>query len=468
VRLRRLQHGLLCGLLDAVQHCLQLGTRGIGVAHDRVQRNLHLRRPVRLGLGRAQVRFQRGHPFRRRAPFGLGGFHHPNGLGGDRTLDIGQLPAQAFRVRVVRTQPRLLRLKLPGELVLLGAQLHHRGRDRRERPGTRASTRGIQLRIRTGQVAARLHQVLTQMADLFDVGAGVHALRQPVAGAVGRDLVFLPPHLHSQLGGALFQPFGRSVHRAVLGGELVLHIDVHRVVHRRGGDDRILGGERHLDDMREAHGAGVQGRLHRDHRGVPVGIQHRSGQPHIRRLVDLHAQEPAQGVDHALAQAGRAQGVVEFRIVVEIATFGHPLGDSQALQDLGLAGHDGVGRRVGLQDALQLADLVLAGLVEQRAGRGKARGHLPDRHQGEQRHQHDAQHERHGPAPQNRNDRPNVQAVVSRCRRGRSAAGNMFGACDFGRAVEHRREGPQGRGDRTIPVRRMPHGNASGPELTSR
>ena len=50
-------------------------------------------------------------------------------------------------------------------------------------------------------------------------------------------------HLLAQLGDPLVQPLGGAVHRAVLRRVLVLDVDVHRVVDRGGGEQRVLGGE---------------------------------------------------------------------------------------------------------------------------------------------------------------------------------------------------------------------------------
>ena len=84
------------------------------------------------------------------------------------------------------------------------------------------------------------------MRDLLRVQPRVHPLGEPVFRAIRRDFVFGLADFITQDLGALIQPGGGPADGGGLRAELILDIDVHRIVHRRGGNNRIFSGERHF------------------------------------------------------------------------------------------------------------------------------------------------------------------------------------------------------------------------------
>ena len=122
-------------------------------------------------------------------------------------------------------------------------------------------------------------------------------------------------------------------------------------------------------------------------RRIARRIQPRSGQDTApvraaTRTARWHRRQRA-----ARSQRRRPQRPLNSGLREQIEPIGDLLDDGHAAQHLGLARHHGVGDRIDPQDALQFAHLVLAGVVEQRAGCGVARRELRDRDQGQQRAQ---------------------------------------------------------------------------------
>ena len=240
MRLRRFDGSLLPRALHAVEHRLKLLARRIDVALHRVQCHLRRGTPIRRLFPIPQVLLERCDAFPRGAQFGFCGGDDPGDFRRDRTLGVGVLALQTKRLRMVGPEPALLGLNLCGYLVLERAKLHHARRDRRLGRRAGAAAGGVQLCLGVAQRGTGVHQILGEVADLLRIHPGVHALRQALARAVGGDAVLAVVHVFPQFGGALVQPFGRPIHRAMLRRVLVLDIDVHRVVDRGGGDLRVL------------------------------------------------------------------------------------------------------------------------------------------------------------------------------------------------------------------------------------
>ena len=129
-------------------------------------------------------------------------------------------------------------------------------------------------------------------------------------------------------------------------------------------------------------------RLHREQGGVTGSVVGWTSEAGLTVAQD-RCEPRMDCLDRSLHVAVWTQSGIEFRVVVEVPALGHALHDVQAAQDFRLAGHDRLGGRIDLQDALQLADLVLARLVDQRAGGGVGRRDLLDGDEREQRPQQD-------------------------------------------------------------------------------
>ena len=132
---------------------------------------------------------------------------------------------------------------------------------------------------------------------------------RPWLRAVGGDAILAVAHLLAQFGGALVQPLGGAVHRAMLRRVLVLDVDVHRVVHRGGGDQRVSAVKLHFQHAGEFHRVRVERLLHREQGGVAAGVVGWAGERGLRGGWD--GGEPCpDGVDraHAGGRAGAGRG----------------------------------------------------------------------------------------------------------------------------------------------------------------
>jgi hypothetical protein len=366
---------------------------------------------------------------------GFRGTHDTRGLRRDGALQAADLPPQRQRVRMVRSEPSLVRLPLRFRLVELRAQLHHAGCDRCLRFGAGTAACRIQPSFRIRQLRLRVCQVFRQMADLFRLQPAVHALRKSMTVAVGGDVVLAGADLVTQRLGAFVEPAGGGGHGFAFRAVLILDVDIHRLVYRGGGQNRVFAGELHLDDARILHRVRIQRGAYRQQRVDPAVVH--AGADDVGRRLGPQAQAP----QHAMQQAGRAQGVVEFRVVKEVELVGDALGDMQAVQDFGLARHHCLGGRVGLQDALQLPALVLARLVHQRAGGGVGRGDPIDGDQRADRDQQRAGEEGVPPSPQHAQHGVDGELLV---RAGTALAlpGRRQGGHRSGGFVQHRRSRP--------------------------
>ncbi len=211
----RLDRWLLCCLLNALEHRLQLPARCVRVAQHRVQRDPCLRVTRGLGLLLTQVVLQRNHALPIRTHFGIDGGNNPADLRGNGAIHIGELGTGRLNVRVAGTEASERRLQLRGQLVVVRPQLHNRRCDRRLRGGAGPAAGGVQLPFRLGQRAAGTHQVFGQQADLFAVEPRVHAFHQAVLGTVPRNGILVSPHVLAQFFPSLIQPFTRLGDRAV-------------------------------------------------------------------------------------------------------------------------------------------------------------------------------------------------------------------------------------------------------------
>jgi len=140
-------------------------------------------------------------------------------------------------------------LQLGGQLIVACAQLHHGRRDGGLRCGASPAAGGVQLALCLGQGTAGAGQVLGQQADLLAVEPGVHTLDQPLAGAVLGNIIFLLADRLAQLDRALLQPVPRPRHGTEFRGQLGPHVGVHCVIFRGRGQNRVLGGERYLQNV---------------------------------------------------------------------------------------------------------------------------------------------------------------------------------------------------------------------------
>ena len=250
--------------------------------------------------------FQRSHAFGRRVLLGFRRGDDTGDLGVQRALAVGVLPVQALHVGMGAAQPDLLRLDLPGQLLLLRAQLRHRRRDRGLGLGARPAARGIQPRVGGGSVGLGLRQILGQMGDFLGLGAGMHALAQRVSGAIAGHALFHVMHLPAQVGGLLLQQAGGAVDGAMLGSVLLLDVGVHGVVDRRRGHHRVIGDECDLHHVGGADGGGMQRVLHRQQRPVRA-----TGPGPVRRSrsggssVSIPSSDRTVG-DRSMDQAGRS------------------------------------------------------------------------------------------------------------------------------------------------------------------
>ena len=110
------------------------------------------------------------------------------------------------------------------------------------------------------------------MADLFGIQVSVHALEQMVFGAVVGDLGFPRFGVAAQCRGLGAQMFGGLACGGGLRRVLVLYIDIHRGVDRRRRDQRVMGGECHLQHAGEARRFGVQRLFDREQHRLPVRV----------------------------------------------------------------------------------------------------------------------------------------------------------------------------------------------------
>ena len=442
MRVRRFDRRLLRGLLDALEHRLQQAAGCVRVAQHRVERHLCLRVDRHLRLLIAQVALQRLHALAVGADIGIDRGHDPADLGCDGTVHIGKLRTDRHDIRVAGAQAPLHRLQLRRQLIMAYAERRHGRRDRRLCGSADAASRGIQFALGFGERVAGARQVLGQQADLLAVEPRVHALDQAVLGPVAGDIVLLPPHIPAQFLAPLLQPFARLGDSAVFRAELGFHIDIHRDVHRRSGDHRVFSAERYLEDMRRLHRRHGQRGLHGTESGVACTAQRGPGQLAGRRRRGFGHHSPERG-QHSFRPRPRAQGRIEFRVGLQVQPTGHLLDHRHAAQHLGLARHHRIGDGVDPQDALHLAQLVLARVVEQRAGGGIARRELCDRDKGQQRAQQDRCQQEPLAASQDGEDGGAVQcrriADIDRHARGGTVAPDRPGrlGCSFW-SVEHR------------------------------
>ena len=333
-------------------------------------------------------------------------------------------------------------LQLPGELALLRPQLHDGWGDGRLRGRAGLAACGIQPAGGDGEVTAGARQVFGEIADLLGVERRVHAFDHAFPGPVGGDAILAGAHLGAQFLRAALQPVVRAMHGAEFHAQLLPDVGVHRVVDGGGGQHGILRRERDLqhagqfqriDDKRVLHGA-QRGVAH----GVKVGAD---GGVSAQARGTGRQQSPDAACD-ALGQGRPPQRRVEFRIVEQVQPGCHLLHHRHAVQDFRLGRHHRLGERVGAQDALQFAHVVLAGVVEQGAGRGVARRDLLDRDEAQQRDQQDRGEQRQLAPAQDGEDRRSAQrgrrVLVIRCpSRCTVAALGGRRRSGLGRSIEH-------------------------------
>ena len=392
MRIRCLDRRLLRNLLEAFQHGLQQRARRLDIALHRVQRNLRLRIALHMRLHIAQVLLQCGDAFVIGAYVGGGGSDNATDLRRYHAFGLGVLVAQTLHLRMVGPEAGQQRLQLCGELALLGAKLHDRGRDRSLCGGARATARGIQSRLGDREIVAGARHAFGEVADLFGIEAGAHALHQPLPGAIGGDAILARLHLGAEFLHPVFQPVVGAVHSAKLHAQLVLDVGVHRDVDRSGGQHGALRGERDLQDARGFQRTDGERVLHRVQRGIAARIQ-RGARGHggigLLGASSGHdqADQPLHRTQGAVRPGHRPQGPVEFGIAVQVEPSGDAFHNRQAAQDLGLRRHHRIGDRIGAQDALHLTHIVFGGVVKQGAGRGVKWRNLADRYVAEQRRQ---------------------------------------------------------------------------------
>jgi hypothetical protein len=239
VRLGGFNGGLLGGLEDAFEHALELAALCFQVAGHGVERDLRLVGGLGGGLGARQQGFEGGDPFGGGVLFGLDCSDNADGFGVQRTLAVGELLIEALHLGVGAAEAAALGLHLTGELLQLGAQLHHRRRDSGLGLGAGLAAGGIEAGIGGGAFGLGFDQVLGEMGDLLGADGGVHALAHGVLPAIDGDAFLSQADLEAQAGGLFFQQRGGGVHQAVLRGVLVLDVNVHRVIDRGGGEHRV-------------------------------------------------------------------------------------------------------------------------------------------------------------------------------------------------------------------------------------